>query len=227
MRALLTGFEGWAGKINPSGIIAKKLNNKRLDGLEVFGRELPEDFYKLPKLLSKLILEIKPEIRIGTGWDYISKVKVERVALNFMNSTFGDEIVPDNYGQKPVGENIVKRGPLSLPATLPAEAIVENLKKEGIPSFVSYHAGTHCCNTVMYSLAYNTTVATTMNRRNKSKKTPNPIAGFIHIPPVPEMNVEQRGATPMELEKEIKAITIALETCRDYLESSTRKPKRR
>jgi pyroglutamyl-peptidase len=216
MRALLTGFEGWKGNVNPSGIIAKNLNDKELNGLKIIGRQLPEDFYKLHEVLRDLIREVKPEIVIGTGWDYVSKIKVERVALNVMNSVFGDEVVPDNYGHKPAGEKVIERGPVSLLATLPAEKIVENVNKSSIPAFASYQAGTHCCNTVMYSVLYNT-----IGGGRKSGK----VAGFIHIPPIPEMNVKKGDVEPMDLEKESKAITIALETCRDYLKSS-RKPKK-
>jgi pyroglutamyl-peptidase len=209
MKALLTGFEGFAGKMNPSGKIARSLNNKKLGILEVAGYELPEDFNRLPKILNSLIIKERPEIVIGTGWDYVSKIKVETVSLNVQNSVFGDKIVPDNYNHKPEGVEIVKRGELALKSSLPAAKIVANLKKKKIPAYVSYHAGTHCCNSVMYSAIY-----------YSQKIRQNAIAGFIHLPPVKEMHVERSGTSPMKLEREESAIEIALETCRDYLDAS-------
>ena len=208
MRALLTGFEGFAGRENPSGKIARSLDKKKYGKLQVTGRELPEDFYRLPGILHSLIEKNRPDIVIGTGWDYISKVKVERISLNVQNSRFGDSIVPDNYKHTPKNNEVVKRGELALRSTLPAERIVANLTKRNIPAFVSYHAGTHCCNTVMYSAIY-------YSQRTQRKT----IAGFIHIPPVEEMAVQGRGTSPMKLDHETAAIECALETCDSYLNS--------
>jgi pyroglutamyl-peptidase len=208
MQALLTGFEGWAGKVNPSGKIAKALNGEKIGALTVTGKELPEDFYKLPAILRQLINKLKPDIVISTGWDYISKIKVEKVSLNVMNCIFGDKTIPDNSGNAPKGKDVIRGGPLSLEATIPAELIVNKLTKKHIPSYVSYHAGTHCCNDVMYSGVYYT-----------QKVKPNSVAGFVHIPPVAEMKIKKLGVKQMTLERETQAIEIALETCRDYLES--------
>jgi pyroglutamyl-peptidase len=205
MLALLTGFEGWAGRMNPSGKIAKSLNMRKFGKLEVAGYELPEDFYKLPRIVSNLVEKLKPNIIIGTGWDYISQIKVEKVSLNVQNALFGDSTVPDNYRHVPKGSEVIKRGDLALRSNLPSEKIVDRLHKKGIPAFVSYQAGTHCCNTVMYSAIFYSRKA----RRNT-------IAGFIHIPPVEEMNVRRAGTAPMDFEQETNAIEIALETSRDY-----------
>jgi pyroglutamyl-peptidase len=209
MQALLTGFEGWAGRMNPSGKIAKSLDKGKYGELRVAGYELPEDFYRLPKILSRLISKVRPDIVIGTGWDYVSKIKVEKVSLNIQNSLFGDLLIPDNYNHRPKGNEVIKRAELALRSSLPAEKIVVNLKRKMIPAFVSYQAGTHCCNTVMYSAIH------------YSKKTKrNAIAGFIHIPPVQEMGIKKAGTLPMRVEQETRAIEIALETSRDYLNSA-------
>ena len=209
MRALLTGFEGWEGRMNPSGKIAKSLDKSTYGELEVVGYELPEDFNKLPRILSNLIRRLRPDIVIGTGWDYVSKIKVEKISLNIQNSVFGDATVPDNYNHRPKGDEVITRAELALRSNLPAEKIVSNLNKKRIPAFVSYQAGTHCCNTVMYSAIY-------YSQRTNQKT----IAGFIHIPPVEEMNVKRAGSSPMKLERETSAIENALETCRDYVNSS-------
>ncbi|PSN85096.1 hypothetical protein B9Q02_07680 [Candidatus Marsarchaeota G1 archaeon BE_D] len=46
VKALVTGFEGWLGKTNPAGVIAKSLDGAKINDLEVVGREIPEDFTK-------------------------------------------------------------------------------------------------------------------------------------------------------------------------------------
>src|SRR5579862_9305 len=114
MRALVTGFEGFAGKINPSGLIASSLDGVRIGNLEVTGRELPEDFANLPSIMRDLVREVKPDILISTGWDYISKFKIEKIALNVQNSEFGEKVVPDNKGNSPVGQDVIAKGPLAL-----------------------------------------------------------------------------------------------------------------
>ncbi len=211
LKALVTGFEGWQGRVNPSGKIALELDGKEFEGLSVIGKELPENFYELPGVLRDLVRRIKPDILICSGWDYVSKIKVEKIGLNVMNSVFDDKIVPDNYGQKPMGERIIPRGSPALEASFPAELIVENLNRIGIPAYVSYHAGTHCCNTVMYSALY-----------FLKKTKPKSIAGFIHLPPIEEMGLTRESVTPMPLEREREAMESALITCRDYLNSRRR-----
>lgn len=202
MRALVTGFEGFDSRSNPSGMIAKHLDGKVLGGFEIAGRELPEDFYRLPEILHDFIREVKPRAIISAGWDYISKVKVEVVALNVMNSKFGDKLVPDNAGNSPIGEKVIKTGPLALKATYPAEQIVKEVSEAGIPAYVSYQAGTHCCNTVMYAALY-----------HSQQLRPKPFCGFMHIPPIAEMKVKSGSTKSMSLVKETEAIECALIAC--------------
>jgi pyroglutamyl-peptidase len=209
MRAVVMGFEAFAGKMNPSGLIAKSLNDSSIDELQISGYEIPEDFYKLPGVVKRLVETQAPNIVIGTGWDYISKIKVERIALNLQNSEFGEVTVPDNYNHEPNGREVIHNAALALRSTLPAEKIVSRLKKKGIPAYVSYHAGTHCCNTVMYSAIY---YALKKNRKAQ--------AGFIHIPPVSEMKIERAGTMPMTLDEERRAIEIVLRTCSGNLMKS-------
>jgi pyroglutamyl-peptidase len=206
MQALVVGFEGFAGKMNPSGLIARTLNENSIDGLQVSGYEIPEDFYKLPGVVKRLVDKVAPDMVIGTGWDYISKIKVECIALNIQNSEFGEATIPDNYNHEPNGREVIQHGELALRSTLPADEIASKLRKKRIPAFVSYHAGTHCCNTVMYSAIY-----------YAARKKRNAIAGFMHIPPISEMKIKRTGLLPMKLDEERKAIEIALRTCKDYL----------
>ncbi|MGI0079803.1 MAG: hypothetical protein ACRECH_09265 [Nitrososphaerales archaeon] len=212
MRALLTGFEGFASKSNPSGMIARDLDGKVVGDLEIVGRQLPENFYTLSEILRELISEVKPKVIISTGWDYISKIKIEKIALNVMNSQFGDKLVPDNSGNSPIGEEIIKKGPLALKATFPAESIQGQVSRAGIPAELSYHAGTHCCNTVMYSALY-----------HSQRLRPDIVCGFMHVPPIPEMKVRGGGSSAMSLSRETDAIERALIACGRKLQSTKSK----
>ena len=194
--------------MNPSGVIAKSLDGRIFGGLEVSGYELPEDFSRLPLIVKNLIRKVKPDIVIGMGWDFVSKIKIERITLNVQSSIFGDAMIPDNFRHTPSGGSIIRNGQLALQASLPAEKIVKRLSREKIPAYVSYQAGTHCCNTVMYSEIF-----------YSQKRDRKSMAGFIHIPPVPEMKVKRIGLTPMKLEKEKNAIQTALKVSRDHFRS--------
>ncbi|MEM3638164.1 MAG: hypothetical protein QXX17_01775 [Conexivisphaerales archaeon] len=205
MRILITGFEAWAGNKNPSGMVAEELNGSVIDGAEVVGKVLPEDFYALPKLARKLVDEVRPDCVISTGWDYTKAIRVEKVALNVMNSFFADSVVPDNYGNKPRDEPIIKGGPLALGSTLPADEIVKELNDAGIPAILSYHAGTHCCNTAMYSFLHADIVK---------------ISGFIHVPPLPDMIKNPKIDTiTMPIGQQKRAIEIAVRVCARHLSS--------
>lgn len=211
MRALVTGFEGFQGKVNPSGLIARSFDGVTFGELVVTGRELPEDFMSLPSILRDLVREIKPDILISTGWDYISKFKVEKIALNVQNSEFGDKTVPDNQGNAPSGVEVISKAPLGLKSTFPADKIVEALNDAKIPAHLSYSAGTHCCNTVMYSGIYYS---------QKAKKSS--VSGFIHVPPTPEMKMPKGKNATFSQSKEEETIEHALIACRDYLSNKQR-----
>ncbi len=209
MRALVTGFEGFAGKVNPSGMIAKDLDGKKFGKLNVIGRELPEDFYEIPKVIENLIRDIEPNIMISTGWDYISDFRAEKIGVNVMDDRFGEKRVPDNAGNSPTDEKVVERGPLALKSTFPGEQIVKALYEAGLPARLSYQAGTHCCNTVLYSTLY-------YARRLR----PGSLCGFIHIPPIPEMKLRDKAVKSVSLSKETKAVELALTVCQKQAEKS-------
>ncbi|MDG6934782.1 MAG: hypothetical protein JRN68_08795 [Nitrososphaerota archaeon] len=215
MKALVTGFEAWAGHMNPGGMIAKELNGRNLDGLDVVSVELPEDFYAIPGLARKYFDELHPNIIISIGWDYTRTVRVEKVALNIMSSVFGDKVVPDNRGNTPKDQPVIKGAPLARRSTLPVDRIVSAIGRSEIPVAGSFYAGTHCCNTTMFSFLQAT------------RSHPETVSGHIHIPPVPEMlkegdvNLRSQGkeifTLPISTEK--RAVEIALKTCKEYLES--------
>jgi pyroglutamyl-peptidase len=207
MRILVTGFEPWKGSINPAGIIAKGLNGKKFDGIIVVGLEVPEDFYGLPALAASLVEEYRPQAVISLGWDYTPAIKVEKTARNMMDSDFGGEEVPDNFGNFPDSAPVVRGGPPSYQSSLPVESIVKAIKSAGIPAFTSYDAGTHCCNTMMYSFL-----------RAVSLKRIDAISGHIHIPPTRAVKTHLK-VKKMALGKERRAIEIAVATTARYLKN--------
>ncbi|AEH25542.1 pyroglutamyl-peptidase I [Pyrococcus yayanosii] len=192
MKVLLTGFEPFGGEsINPSWEAVKKVE---VEGVELVKRKLPVSFKRVRGELPAIILEERPDVVILTGLaGGRPNITVERVAINVM-----DARMDDNDGYKPEDEPVVEGGPDAYFSTLPIKAIIKAHRNAGIPSAVSNTAGTYVCNTAMY-VALHTVKTHGLDT----------IAGFIHVPYIPEQVLE-KGAPSMPLDMIVKAIEIAV-----------------
>ena len=116
-------------------------------------------------------------------------VTPELVGINLRHAP-----IPDNNGNQPIDEPIIKNGKNAFFSTLPVRKIAESIKASGIPSQVSYSAGAYVCNDVIYTL-----LAHFENSETK--------IGFIHVP----YSTEQNKEPSMPLSDIIKALTIAIQ----------------
>ena len=201
MKVLITGFDPFGGeKINPAWEAVRALPDN-IDGIEVVKLQIPTVFKKSAKKLFENIDSVKPDVVIcvgQAGGRY--EFSVERVAINI-----DDGRIPDNDGYQPVDSFVFEDGENAYFSTLPIKAIVEEVKKVGIPSAVSNTAGTYVCNHIMYSLLYY------LNKNNLNIK-----GGFIHVPFIPEQVVEKKNTPYMELTRITKALEISIKAIRDY-----------
>ena len=201
MKVLITGFDPFGGeKINPAWEAEKALPDN-IDGIEVVKLQIPTVFKKSAKKLFENIDSVKPDVVIcvgQAGGRY--EFSVERVAINV-----DDGRIPDNDGYQPVDSPVFEDGENAYFSTLPIKAIVEEVKKVGIPSAVSNTAGTYVCNHIMYSLLYY------LNKNNLNIK-----GGFIHVPFIPEQVIEKKNTPYMELTRITKALEISIKAIRDY-----------
>lgn len=201
MKVLITGFDPFGGeKINPAWEAVKALPDN-IDGIEVVKLQIPTVFKKSAKKLFENIDSVKPDVVIcvgQAGGRY--EFSVERVAINV-----DDGRIPDNDGYQPVDSPVFEDGENAYFSTLPIKAIVEEVKKAGIPAAVSNTAGTYVCNHIMYSLLYY------LNKNNLNIK-----GGFIHVPFIPEQVVEKKNTPYMELTRITKALEISIKAIRDY-----------
>lgn len=206
MKVLITGFDPFGGeKINPAWEAVKALPDN-IDGIEVVKLQIPTVFKKSAKKLFENIDSVKPDVVIcvgQAGGRY--EFSVERVAINI-----DDGRIPDNDGYQPVDSPVFEDGENAYFSTLPIKAIVEEVKKVGIPSAVSNTAGTYVCNHIMYSLLYY------LNKNNLNKNNLNIKGGFIHVPFIPEQVVEKKNTPYMELTRITKALEISIKAIRDY-----------
>jgi pyroglutamyl-peptidase len=185
-KVLVTGFEPFGGEsINPSWQVAKVLSGEAIDGYEIVAAEIPVARYEA---LDKIIAQIKehlPKIIINLGQaGGRTDITVERIGINI--DDYGS---PDNAGNQPLDERIEAEGPDAVLSSLPIKAMVEAMKEAGVPATVSNSAGTYLCNHVAYGIP-----------RYLQKEQIDAIAGFIHIPFLPEQATKFRGRSSMALE---------------------------
>lgn len=163
---LVTGFDDYADEIeNPSGVLARRLEQQFVDGVHLRGRVLPVARKRVGRALSDAIGETQPDVVIVTGVaPGRTAPALERVAVNVL-----DFPIPDVDCDAPVDEPIVRDGPAAYLSGLPVKAVMSRWQEEGIPGYVSNTAGTFVCNQTFY-LA-----------RHLLRGTPV-IAGLLHIP---------------------------------------------
>ena len=198
MKIIVTGFDPFGGeKINPSIECVKAL--PEIEGVELIRLELPTVFKESAKRLNEVINDVKPDAVLSVGQaGGRAGITMERIAINV-----DDARIPDNIRQQPIDEEIQVEGEAAYFSTLPIKRIVKAIRESGISAEVSNSAGTFVCNHIMYQVLFAAT------------KTDKPFkAGFMHIPFIPEQTTDKPS---LPLEESTKALQIAIETIRDYI----------
>ena len=198
MKIIVTGFDPFGGEtINPSIECVKAL--PEIEGVELIRLELPTVFKESAKRLNEVINDVKPDAVLSVGQaGGRPGITMERIAINV-----DDARIPDNISQQPIDETIQTEGEAAYFSTLPIKRIVKAIREAGISAEVSNSAGTFVCNHIMYQALFAATKA------DKPFK-----AGFMHIPFIPEQTTDKPS---LSLEESTKALQIAIETIRDYL----------
>ena len=198
MKIIVTGFDPFGGEmINPSIECVKAL--PEIEGVELIRLELPTVFKESAKRLNEVINDVKPDAVLSVGQaGGRPGITMERIAINV-----DDARIPDNISQQPIDEAIQLDGEAAYFTTLPIKRIVKAIREAGIPAEVSNSAGTFVCNHIMYQSLFAATKA------DKPFK-----AGFMHIPFIPEQTTDKPS---LPLEESTKALQIAIETIRVYL----------
>ena len=200
MKILVTGFDPFGGeKINPALETIKRLPDTIL-GAQIIKLEIPTVVGKSLAKITEAVEKENPNVVLSIGQaGGRSEITVERVGINI-----DDCRIPDNEGNQPIDEPVIKGGPAAYFVTVPIKAIVENIKAHNIPASISNTAGTFICNHVCYGVAHLAAARTAAGKPMKS--------GFIHIPFLPEQVIGKPAFTPsMSLETIVSGITHALE----------------
>ena len=147
MKILLTGFEPF-GKYseNSSWAVAEKVAACGVVGTEVMAMRLPVSFAGVGAALRKAVEEYCPDVIIMLGQSAnIDYVKLERIAINMMDSALAD-----NDGCTADEEPISMDGVAALFANVDVKQLCKTLIKENINAKVSNSAGLYVCNRTYY-----------------------------------------------------------------------------
>ena len=194
MKLLLTAFTPFDGeKINPA-LEAVKLVKDRIGNLLIVKLEVPTVFGKSIDTVREAIEREKPDFVLSIGQaGGRAEITPERVAINL-----NDARIPDNEGNQPIDEPIFPDGENAYFSTLPVKAMVEAIRKEGLPSSLSNSAGTYVCNHLMYGVLY------------YLDKRPGIKAGFIHVPYIPEQTKNKKEMPALELSEIVRGLEAAI-----------------
>ena len=130
----------------------------------------------------------------------------ERLGVNVLDLTS-----PDNEGNQPDGQPVVQGGPAAYMTTIPVKAIVKRMREAGIPCTVSYSAGTHTCNQILYWMLHYVQTRKLATR-----------VGYIHLPDIPAQIAEVYEMTlgsyrpSMPLELMVQGLEIAIQASLEH-----------
>lgn len=194
-KLLLTAFTPFDGeRINPA-LEAVKLVKDKIGKLKIVKLEVPTVFGKSIDTVREAIERERPDFVLSIGQaGGRAEITPERIAINL-----DDARIPDNEGNQPIDDPIFPDGENAYFSTLPVKAMVEAIRKEGLPSSLSNSAGTYVCNHLMYGVLY------------YLDKRPSMKAGFIHVPYIPEQVKDKKGMPALPLSDIVRGLEAAIQ----------------
>lgn len=197
-KVLLTAFEPFGGEsINPSLEAARQMERVEFRNATIRVAELPVDRHRAVEQAFTIIRADQPAIIIMLGEaGGRCRVTPERIAINV-----DDFRIPDNAGNQPKDEPIIKGGPPAYFSTLPIRAIVDRIHKAHIPAGISSTAGTYLCNRIFYSVMHLISAEGLTAR-----------AGFVHVPYLHDQVIAKGTEVPsLSRESIVEAVRLAIE----------------
>lgn len=185
MTILVTGFDPFGGEaVNPAYEAVKQLPDT-IEGHDVIKLEIPTVFGKSGQTLVAALEKYQPELVLCVGQaGGRTDLSFEKVAINFMEAR-----IPDNEGKQPFNQPVISDGATAYFTNLPIKAMAKAVRESGIPSSISYTAGTFVCNELMYHLLH------WIDTHNASVR-----GGFVHVPFAPEQAAQKSGVASMSID---------------------------
>ena len=194
-RLLLTGYEPFGGSnVNPSQMIAERLDGISFGELQVIGRVIRLEYATIEEQLTSLVDEISPDIILLTGQYGGADISLERVGINLADA----EQVGYNCGTKPDEERLIEDAPDAYFTSVDVKSLRNMLREQGIPAHVSLSAGSFGCNQIyFYGL-------------HLGAKHRIPVL-FIHLPHLPEQSVKRPRVPSMCFDLQLNAVRQAIQ----------------
>lgn len=194
-KILITGFEPFGGYAeNSSWEAAKEVASFGALNADIVAECLPVSFVRAPMTLREAIDRHTPDVVIMLGQSATADcIKLERVALNMMDSAMGD-----NDGAKPDEEQIDERGAAALFTSLPIKKLRLAIEAKGINVKISNSAGLFVCNRTYYEAL----------RLCKGRAMQ---AIFVHLPLYEGQTSPQRDVKTMPLGDMCRAVQTIIE----------------
>ena len=191
VKVLLTGFEPyWNYPENSSWVVAEMVATLGVKGVCISIEQLPVSFSRVGMALRKAVEKHSPEMIIMLGQSGGSdKVKLERIALNMMDSK-----LPDNDGYIPNEEPINIDTPAALFTNTPIKSLRAAIEEQGISVKISNSCGLYVCNRLYYEAL------------QLCKEFPGMKALFVHLPLYEGHPSATAGKPTMPLDDMVKAI---------------------
>ena len=201
MNVLLTGFEPyWDYPENSSWVVAETVATLGVKGVCISIEQLPVSFSRVHVALRKAIEKHSPDmvIMLGQSGGGSDKVKLERVALNMMDSK-----LPDNDGYIPNEEPINIEIPAALFTNIPIKSLRAAIEEQGISVKISNSCGLYVCNRLYYE-------ALLLCKERQLME-----ALFVHLPFYEGQPSAKPNKPTMPLNDMVKAIQTIIEKIND------------
>lgn len=166
--------------MNPSWEVAQALP-ETINNYHIHKLRLPNIFGLAPRLLLEEAQRVQPDVILMTGMNSgTTKIDINLAALNIK-----DALIEDNMGRRPWNEPILADAPAAYFATIPVHEIVRSLRAQKLPVQLEFASGGYVCNEIFYRAAHAYAGTTTK-------------VGFVHVPLLPEMVMDENMALPLE-----------------------------
>ncbi|MES0884505.1 hypothetical protein [Roseibium sp. SCP14] len=202
---LVAGFGSWVtAPVNPAAMILKGLETRNWSDCSVTTLEVPVVTDELYERVEAALVGNRPDIWIGLGVSSsAAAITPEIVGVNWRHFS-----IPDATGATARMLPVIKNGPAAYNSDLPNEDFVSLLKEQGIPATLSFSAGTHLCNQMLYTARH------VIDRNGLPTRS-----GFLHVPQSTENVAGFETGRDLPASMSLGLMTEAVAQCIEYAAS--------
>ncbi|TXR53487.1 hypothetical protein [Reinekea thalattae] len=205
LRIVLSGYGSWLrAPVNPSTVVIENLKLRDWPDLDIRFVHMAVDSEQLYVSMNRVIREFQPDAWVGIGVSgRTDAIQLETLAINKRHFIE----VPDVNGFIADQLRVFEQGPLALEANFPSSLLVEKLNQAGFAAKLSFSAGTHLCNQMLYTGNY---LAQKLNQENQQLQ--KMLCGFVHIPFIepPKGDALNYIDTPKTMDEQTLTDAVAL-----------------